>query len=100
MAKCGVLKGMTSEANNELLRAWAFRATNVRSARNMIPHMHLYKLTNSTGYVSLPKSEREERIISNADLYNWELDDNSMKELDNLDKGRSGAITWNPVHVD
>lgn len=62
--------------------------------------MHLYKLTNSTGYVSLPKSEREERIISNADLYNWELDDNSMKELDNLDKGRSGAITWNPVHVD
>lgn len=47
--------------------------------------------------VTLPKSEKEARIISNADVYNFEIDDVSMTKLDALDQGSSGAITWNPV---
>lgn len=48
-------------------------------------------------FVPLPKSARPERIASNLDVFNFELSEADMKELDGLDRGRDGAVTWNPV---
>jgi diketogulonate reductase-like aldo/keto reductase len=48
-------------------------------------------------FVPLPKSTTPERIHSNADLYDFSLDTDDMTKLDGLDKGKEGAISWNPV---
>lgn len=48
----------------------------------------------------LPKSATATRIQSNAQLYDFELVEDDMEELDKLDRGKSGAVSWNPVDVD
>jgi len=53
-----------------------------------------------TRYVPLPKSVQPERIKANADVYDFELDEEDMKRLDALDRGKEGAVTWNPVDTD
>jgi len=52
------------------------------------------------GYVPLPKSTHEERIVANADVYSFELSGDDMASLDALDQGADGAISWNPVNAD
>jgi diketogulonate reductase-like aldo/keto reductase len=42
--------------------------------------------------VPLPKSDTPSRIVSNADVYNFELDSDDMAKLDGLDQGKAGAI--------
>ncbi|EIW77499.1 Aldo keto reductase [Coniophora puteana RWD-64-598 SS2] len=51
-------------------------------------------------FVPLPKSEHEERIKVNAQVYGWEIPAEDMARLDALDKGDEGAVTWNPIHLD
>jgi diketogulonate reductase-like aldo/keto reductase len=51
-------------------------------------------------YIPLPKSVTESRIISNADLYDFELSKEDMEALDGLDEGAKGACSWNPVDSD
>jgi diketogulonate reductase-like aldo/keto reductase len=41
-----------------------------------------------------------ERIKDNANLYDFNLDDDDMKKLDSLDQGAAGACSWNPVGHD
>jgi diketogulonate reductase-like aldo/keto reductase len=48
-------------------------------------------------YVPLPKSATPSRINSNAQLYDFELDAQEMSSLDALNRGKDGAISWNPV---
>ncbi|KAL8856654.1 MAG: hypothetical protein Q9178_006721 [Gyalolechia marmorata] len=43
-------------------------------------------------WVPLPKSDTPSRIESNADLYDFELDEEDMTKLDSLDQGEKGAI--------
>ncbi|OCH87020.1 Aldo/keto reductase [Obba rivulosa] len=52
------------------------------------------------GFSPLPKSGNPERVISNADLYDFEISSEDMAKIDALDKGKEGAISWNPVDVD
>ena len=40
----------------------------------------------------LPKSDTPSRIEENANVYNFELSEEDMKELDDLDQGADGAI--------
>jgi diketogulonate reductase-like aldo/keto reductase len=54
----------------------------------------------SISFVPLVKSATPSRIHSNAKLYDFELDAHDMTALDNLDQGKDGAISWNPIDVD
>ncbi|KAI0360893.1 Aldo/keto reductase [Trametes cingulata] len=49
------------------------------------------------GFVPLPKSARPERVESNAQVFDFEISPEDMAKLDALDKGKDGAVTWNPV---
>ncbi|PPQ87488.1 hypothetical protein CVT25_008224 [Psilocybe cyanescens] len=64
------------------------------------PAQILLRWSVQHGYVPLPKSEKTERIHSNVDIFGFELDDKDMQTLDALDRGKKGAVSWNPVDVD
>ncbi|SPO37201.1 related to 2,5-diketo-D-gluconic acid reductase [Pseudozyma flocculosa] len=49
------------------------------------------------GYSPLPKSDTPSRIVSNADLYSFELEQADVDRLDQCDKGAAGAVGPNPV---
>ncbi|KAH7921348.1 Aldo/keto reductase [Leucogyrophana mollusca] len=51
-------------------------------------------------FVPLPKSSQASRIISNGQVYDFEIAAADMAKLDALDRGKSGAVTWNPVDTD
>ncbi|RIV72823.1 aldo/keto reductase [Flagellimonas aequoris] len=40
------------------------------------------------GVVTIPKSSKKERIIANADLFDFEISDEDVKLLDSLDRGK------------
>ncbi|KAJ8596381.1 Aldo/keto reductase [Rhizopogon salebrosus TDB-379] len=70
----------------------------------MIAHNHdrdaaqvLLRWSLQKGFVPLPKSATPERIRSNAQLYDFELNPEEMAQLDGLDRGKEGAVSWNPV---
>ena len=48
--------------------------------------------------VVIPKSKRKERIIENADIFNFSLDESDMKILDSLDEGL--RCSWDPTKED
>lgn len=52
---------------------------------------------SGASFVPLPKSARPARIASNFDVFNFELSEKDMEDLDKLDRGKEGAVTWNPV---
>ena len=55
-------------------------------------------LTSSPySFVPLPKSTHPGRVVSNANLYDFEISAEDMAPIDALDRGKDGAVTWNPV---
>lgn len=48
----------------------------------------------------LPKSSQPARVVSNADLYDFEISPEDVAKIDALDQGKKGAISWNPVDAD
>ncbi|PIL34131.1 hypothetical protein GSI_03842 [Ganoderma sinense ZZ0214-1] len=64
------------------------------------PAQILLRWSLQKGYVPLPKSATPARIHSNTNLYDFSLDREDMELLDALDKGKAGAVTWNPVDVE
>jgi diketogulonate reductase-like aldo/keto reductase len=64
------------------------------------PAQILLRWSLQHGFVPLPKSSTPSRIVSNANLYDFELDEEDMRKLDGLDKGKAGSIAWDPVDVD
>ncbi|KAG8930340.1 hypothetical protein FRC02_004335 [Tulasnella sp. 418] len=51
----------------------------------------------ATRFVSLPKSSSPERVLSNSQVYDFELDAQDMEALNGLDEGAAGATSWHPV---
>ncbi|TDL19111.1 Aldo/keto reductase [Rickenella mellea] len=64
------------------------------------PAQVLIRWSLQRGFVPLPKSSKPERVISNADVYDFELSEEDMAKLDGQDRGKEGAISWNPVDAD
>ncbi|PAV17984.1 Aldo keto reductase [Pyrrhoderma noxium] len=61
------------------------------------PAQVLVRWSLQHGFVPLPKSGSPDRVVSNADVFDFELSEEEMAKLDALDKGKAGAISWNPV---
>ncbi len=49
------------------------------------------------GLVEIPKSTHKERIIENANVFDFQIDDSDMKEIDSIDKER--RVSWDPSSV-
>lgn len=61
------------------------------------PAQILIRWSLQNGFVPLPKSSTPSRIRSNAAVYDFELGREDMEDLDALDFGKAGAVSWNPV---
>ncbi|KAI0675080.1 Aldo/keto reductase [Trametes maxima] len=64
------------------------------------PAQILLRWSLQKGFVPLPKSATPARIHSNTKLFDFSLDEEDMLRLEDLDKGKEGAVTWNPVDAD
>jgi diketogulonate reductase-like aldo/keto reductase len=47
--------------------------------------------------VEIPKSTNEERIIENANVFDFQIDGPDMKEMDSIDKER--RVSWDPSTI-
>ncbi|KAH7904296.1 NADP-dependent oxidoreductase domain-containing protein [Hygrophoropsis aurantiaca] len=67
---------------------------------NKAPAQILVRWSLQNGFVPLPKSSQELRIISNGQVYDFDIASEDMAKLDALDRGKAGAVTWNPVDAE
>ena len=58
---------------------------------NKTPAQIILRWHLQRGIVSLPKSVHKERIIQNADIFDFELNEEEMKQISLLDMGYSGS---------
>ncbi|TFK79654.1 Aldo/keto reductase [Polyporus arcularius HHB13444] len=93
--------GIVIEAYCPLIRGkWNDTIINVGKKYNKDPAQTLVRWSIQRGFVSLPKSSKPERVASNADIYDFELSAEDVAALDALDRGKEGAISWNPVDAE
>jgi diketogulonate reductase-like aldo/keto reductase len=64
----------------------------IAKAHNKSVAQVLVRYCLQKNWVPLPKSDTPSRIKENADLYDFELSEEEMKKLDDLDQGAKGAI--------
>ncbi|KAF8973082.1 2,5-didehydrogluconate reductase [Flammula alnicola] len=69
----------------------------VAAKYNRDPAQVLCRWSLQKEFVPLPRSWTPSRIHSNANLYDFELAEEDVKKLDDLDLGKAGSISWNPV---
>ncbi|KAI0268204.1 Aldo/keto reductase [Gloeopeniophorella convolvens] len=67
---------------------------------NKTPAQILVRWSLQHTFVPLPKSQDPERVRSNANVYDFEISREDIQRLDDLDRGKAGAVTWNPVDVE
>lgn len=82
-AYCPIVRN--EKANDETL-------TSIAKKHNKEPNQVLIRWSLQKDFVPLPKSDTPSRIMSNADVYGFELDEDDMAKLDGLDQGAKGAI--------
>ncbi|KAI0633292.1 Aldo/keto reductase [Trametes polyzona] len=94
--------GIVVQAYSPLVRGKmdhpVFRELAAKHGRD--PAQILLRWSLQKGFVPLPKSATPARIRSNADIYDFELDAGDIALLDALDRGKDGAVTWNPVDAE
>jgi diketogulonate reductase-like aldo/keto reductase len=61
------------------------------------PAQILIRWTLQHEVVVIPKSARRERILENADIYDFEISSADMAELDALDE--NFRISWDPTNA-
>ncbi|KAI0765177.1 Aldo/keto reductase [Fomes fomentarius] len=67
---------------------------------NKEPAQVLIRWSLQRGFAPIPKSANPARVATNATVYDFELSPEDVAVLDALDRGKDGAITWNPIDVD
>jgi len=67
---------------------------------NKDPAQILIRWSLQHDFVPLPKSQNPDRVRSNIDVFNFEINREDTEKLDRLDHGKDGAVTWNPIDVD
>lgn len=60
----------------------------------------IYVTEGRVSFVPLPKSQNPDRVRSNIDVFSFEISKEDIEKLDELDRGKEGAVTWNPIDVD
>jgi len=61
---------------------------------NKTPAQILLRWSVQSGYITIPKSVRPERIQSNADIYDFSISQEDMQQLNTFPEE---PVTWNPV---
>ena len=64
----------------------------------VMPAQVLVRWSWQKGYVPLPKSTKRERIVENADIGGFVIEEGHMKALDGLDEGL--VTDWDPTDAD
>ncbi|KAF1943658.1 Aldo/keto reductase [Clathrospora elynae] len=64
----------------------------IAKKHNKEPNQVLVRWSLQKGFVPLPKSDTPSRIVSNADVYDFNLDEEDMYKLGGLDQREQGAI--------
>ena len=64
---------------------------------NKDPAQFLVRWSLQRGFVPLPKSANPARVVSNANVFDFEISAEDIAAVDALDRGKEGAVTWNPV---
>ncbi|KAG6828227.1 hypothetical protein H0H87_002673 [Tephrocybe sp. NHM501043] len=72
----------------------------VSKETNKTPAQVLSRWSLQRGFVPLPKSSNPSRVASNADIYDFALDEAQMAKLNALNRGSAGAVSWNPINVE
>ncbi|TCD66711.1 hypothetical protein EIP91_001004 [Steccherinum ochraceum] len=72
----------------------------VAGKHNKEPAQIALRWSLQKGFAPLPKSAQPARILSNTQVYDFVLDEADMLKLDSMDRGKDGAISWNPVDVE
>lgn len=62
------------------------------------PAQVLVRWSWQKGYVALPKSTKRERIVENADIGGFVIEEGDMEVLDGLDEGL--VTDWDPTDAD
>ncbi len=68
------------------------KLSGIANKHQKTPNQVLVRYSLQKGWVPLPKSDAPDRIVNNADVYGFELDQEDMETLDGLDQGAKGAI--------
>lgn len=82
-AYCPLVRNL--KASNEII-------VSIAKKHSVSTNQVLVRYSLQKGWNPLPKSDTPERIEQNADVFGFELDEENMKALDELDEGDRGAL--------
>ncbi|KIK97026.1 hypothetical protein PAXRUDRAFT_137191 [Paxillus rubicundulus Ve08.2h10] len=91
-------RGIVLEAWAPLTRGMRFQhpaITALSSKYNKEPAQILLRYSLQKGYVPLPKSSNNERLVSNTQIFDFELQEEEVDHLDALDEALE--TDWNPT---
>lgn len=91
--------GITLQAWGPLVRALRMNdpaITRLATKYGKEPAQLLIRYSLQKGYIPIPKSARKDRIISNADVFDFSLTEEEVQELDGLDEAL--VTDWDPTN--
>ncbi|KDQ49722.1 hypothetical protein JAAARDRAFT_617210 [Jaapia argillacea MUCL 33604] len=93
--------GIVVQAYTPLVRGKLDNPVIVETAeKNKTPAQIAVRWSLQSGLVPLPKSSQPERVVANAEVFDFEISPEDMTKIDALDRGKEGAVTWNPVDAE